>query len=153
LEVTRLFRTLLFGFAVLGVAATAATAAPAKKPPTSGPGCRPQVSVILKGTIPVGQAPTAAATLPFDLKVSVTHANLFGKAYVKAAQPQSFSVTSKTSIRLTTGKGVTLKKGLSALRATVSGDRVLIQGTVCKADLVKGATPALTVRKLVVHTA
>ena len=71
-------RTLLIAAAVLVATATAALAAPQKgKPPKTGPGCKPQVAVILKGTVAV--APGSAATLPFSLQLDVTHANLFGK--------------------------------------------------------------------------
>jgi hypothetical protein len=137
-------RTLLIAAAVLVATATAALAAPQKgKPPKTGPGCRPQVAVILKGTVAV--APGSAATLPFSLQVDVTHANLFGKAYVKATQPISIGVTNKTKIKL--GK----LKGLDALRALQVHDLVRIQALACKAELANSATPVLTAKRIDAH--
>ncbi len=139
-------KTLLLGLATLLVLATGAMAAPLKhKPPTTGPGCKPQVSVIVKGTVAV--APGTTATLPFSLQVNVTHANRFGQAYVKATQPVSVMVTDKTKLKL--GK----LKGLDALRALQVKDRVRIQALACKADLANGATPALTAKHVVAHHA
>ena len=127
-----------------GNSASAAVAAPDKgKPPKTGPGCKPQVSVILKGT--VSAAPGASATLPFSLQVHLTHANLFGQAYVKAAQPVSVNATDKTKIKL--GK----LKGLAALQALQVNDRVRIQARVCKAGLANGTTPALTATRIDAH--
>jgi hypothetical protein len=143
-EVRTLRRTFLVSLAVLAVACPAALAAPAKhKPPTTGPGCKPQVSVIVKGTVAV--APGAAATLPFSLQVNVTHANLFGQAYVKAAQPVSVNVSDQTKLKL--GK----QKGLAALQALQVNDRVRIQARACKADLANGATPPLTAKRIDAH--
>ncbi len=140
-----MFRTLLFSFTVLAVAATAAVAAPQKKPPTTGPGCKPQVSVILKGTVAV--APTGSATLPFGLQVTVKHSNKLGHAYVTGSQPVTVTVNSDTKIR----RGNT--HGLAALHAMLVGDRVLVQARVCKADLAGGKTPALTAKRVGSHPA
>src|SRR5437899_12687058 len=93
-----MLRTFLFSFAVLAVAATAAVAAPQKgKPPPAGPGCKPQVSVILRGTVAV--APGGGAALPFGFQIHVTSANRLGHAYVTASQPVTVSVNSDTKIR------------------------------------------------------
>ena len=139
-----MLRTSLVSLAALAVAASVALAAPQKhKPPATGPGCKPQVSVILKGTVAV--APGASATLPFSLQVNVKHANLFGLAYVKAAQPVSVNVTDQTKLKL--GK----QRGLAALRALQANDRVRIQARACKADLANGATPALTAKRIDAH--
>jgi hypothetical protein len=143
LEVSNLLRALTFACAALAVTATVALAAPQKKPPT-GPGCKPQVSVILKGT--VATAPGGGATLPFSLAVTVKHANRLGHAYVTAAQPVSITVNDQTKMRF---QGM---KGLTALHALVVNDRVKIEARVCKADLAHGATPALTAKRLVAHT-
>jgi hypothetical protein len=119
-------------------------AAPLKaKPPKTGPGCRPQVSAILSGT--VATAPGGAATLPFLLQVKVMHANLFGQAYVNATQPVSMTVTDKTKVKLAA------LKGLAALRALQVNDRLRIQALVCKADLANGATPVLTAKRVDAH--
>src|SRR5262245_22222033 len=140
MEVTRMLKTLSVGCAVLAVTTTAALAAPAKKPPKQGPGCKPQVSVILKGT--VATAPGGGATLPFSLAVTVKHANRFGHAYVTGSQPVSVTVNDQTKIRLGP------MKALTALRALAVNDKVKIQARVCKADLVNGATPALTAKRV-----
>jgi hypothetical protein len=136
-----LLRTSLVSLAALAVAASVALAAPQKhKPPTTGPGCKPQISVILKGRVAL--APGASATLPFSLQVNVKHANLFGQVYAKAAQPVSVTVTDKTKVKR--GK----QKGLAALQALQLNDQVRIQARVCKADLANGATPALTAKRI-----
>ena len=141
-----MLRTLLFAFAGLTVAATAAVAAPQRgKPPKTGAGCKPQPSVILRGTIAV--APGGGATLPFGLKVTVKHANNLGHAYVTASQPVTVTVTSSTKIRRNN------TQGLAALQAMLVGDRVLVQARVCKADLASGATPALTAKRVGAHPA
>src|SRR5437870_6461691 len=140
-----MFRTLLFGFTVLAVAATAAVATPQKKPPTTGPGCKPQVSVILRGTVAV--APGGGAALPFGFQIHVTSANRLGHAYVTAGQPVTVNVNSDTKIR----RGN--KHGLAALQAMLLGDRVLVQAWVCKADLVGGKTPPLTAKRVGSHPA
>jgi len=144
LEVNMMRKTVLLGLATLLVLSTAALAAPLKhKPPATGPGCKPRVSVILKGTVAV--APGTAATLPFSLQANVAHANLFGQAYVKATQPVSVTVTNKTKVKL--GK----LKGLAALRALQVHDGVRIQALACKADLANGAIPALTAKRVDAH--
>src|SRR6266542_4361805 len=135
-------------FALLAVLAAVfasmAVAAPQKgKPPSTGPGCKPQVSVILKGTI--AETPGNTATLPFDLKVNVNHSNKHGRAYVAATQPVTVTLTTDTKIRRND------TSGLAALQAMVAGDRVLAQARVCKADLANGATPALTAKQVVAH--
>jgi hypothetical protein len=141
-----MFRTLLSGFAVLAVAATAAVAAPQKgKPPSTGLGCKPQVPVILRGTVAV--APGGGAALPFSLMVTVGHANWLGHAYVTASQPVTVTVNSQTRIRRGSDHG------LAALQTMLVGDRVLVQARVCKTDLAKGATPALTAKRVVAHPA
>jgi hypothetical protein len=146
MEVKRLLKTISVGLATLAVAASAAVAAPDKgKPPKTGPGCKPGVTVILKGTI--AEAPGGGATLPFSLKVKVSHANSLGQAYVKATQPVTVMVIDKTKIRRET------KKGLAALQAMQVTDRVLVQSRVCKADLAGGATPALTANRVTAHPA
>src|SRR6266511_2229882 len=67
-EMTMKLRMLLLGVAIIAVSASVAVAAPQKgKPRPTGQGCKPEISVILKGTI--AEAPGGAATLPFSLKV------------------------------------------------------------------------------------
>jgi len=138
-----LLKTLTLVCGVLAVSATAALAAPQKKHPTSGAGCRPQVSVILHGT--VATAPGNAATLPSTLMVNVKHANFFGHAYLNATQPVAIKVDTGTHIRL----GV--MTGLTALHAVAQKDRVKVEARVCKADLAKNATPGLSATLVVAH--
>ena len=56
------------------------------KPSTTGAGCKPQITVVLHGT--VATAPGATPALPFGLMVNVTSANSHhGKAFVKPNEP------------------------------------------------------------------
>jgi len=139
-----LLKTLTLVCGVFAVSATVALAAPQKKPQPSGPNCKPKVTVILKGTIPT--APGGGATLPFGLAVTVMHTNFFGHAYLKATQPVTVTIDTKTRIRF---EGM---KGLTALQAMAMNDRVKLEARVCKADLANGATPSLTAKRLVAHT-
>ena len=122
----------------LGVAGASAAPPPGKGKPTTGVGCRPQVTVVLKGTL---ASPPAATSI----RVTVTHANKHGQAYAKAAQPTTVLVDpSTTKVR---------RQGATALATLLAGDRVLVQAKVCKAALSNGATPALTAMRVVAHTA
>lgn len=123
--------------ASLGV--SAAVAAPQVKPPATGGGCKPKVTVVLKGTLAV--EPVASST---TLSVNVTKANRHGRAYV-AASPVTVTVTADTKVR---------RQGKKTLGDLELGDRVLVQARACKADLAEGATlPALTASKVVAHPA
>jgi hypothetical protein len=109
--------------------------APAKgKPPTAGAGCKPEISVILKGTLAAdaGAAPTA-------LSVTVTGGGHFSHAYKVGTNPVSIAVTSTTKVHR--GSATTW----SALKL---GDRVNIQARACKADLAAGKTPSLTATRV-----
>jgi hypothetical protein len=123
---------------VVAVAAVVAVGASAKgKPPTTGVGCKPNVTVILKGSL-AGDG----AAAPFSLLVTVTHTNHFGRAYKNAAQPISILVTTDTKVRRGDSKSsVDLK----------TGDRVNIRARACKADLANNATPTLTAIRIVAH--
>lgn len=128
--------------AVAGLAVSSALAAPPAdkgKPPASGPGCKPQIMVVLKGTL--ASTPGASATA---LSVNVTSGNRWGRAYVKATQPLSVGVNASTKIR---------RQGGKTLASLQKDDRVLVQARVCKADLKADATPALTARIVVAHPA
>jgi hypothetical protein len=127
-------KLVLASLAVAGLAVSTAVAAPPEgkgKPKTTGEGCKPRISVILKGTL------TAVGN---PLTVNVTSANHWGKAYV--GPNKKIATTTDTKVR---GQGM---KQLSELK---SGFRVLIQARVCKADLANGATPALTAAKVIAH--
>ena len=140
-----MFRTLIVTVAALTVTTSVALAAPQTKPQKSGLGCKPQVTVVLKGTIPT--APGNGATLPFALAITAKHSNRFAQAYVKGTQPVAVQVTDKTKIRRHAAKG------LDALRAMLVGDRMLVTARVCMADLANNATPPLTATRLVAHPA
>jgi hypothetical protein len=109
------------------------------KPSPSGPGCKPMVSVVLKGTLAATPGPAATS-----LSVNVTSANKQGKAWVSATQPVSVGVDAKTKIR---------RQGKKTVADLLSGDRVLVQARVCKADLVGTTLPALTAVRVVAHPA
>jgi hypothetical protein len=120
--------------AIAGLAVSSAAAAPpaGKGKPKTGEGCKPRISVILKGTLTGAGSP---------LTVKVTSANHWGKPYVGGADKQ-VAVTSDTKVR---------GQGMKTLGELKSGFRVLIQARVCKADLATGATPALTATKVIAH--
>jgi hypothetical protein len=125
------------------LAVSVAVAAPppgkGKKPPTTGVGCKPTISVVLKGTL---TADGAAA--PFSLSVHVTGGQSHAKAYKAGTQPVSVAVTTSTKVRRGNSKSPTSLK---------SGDLVNIQARACKADLANSATPALTAVKITAHPA
>jgi hypothetical protein len=134
-------RKMMFGVVVALLAASGAVAAPppGKGKPTTGPGCKPAVAVILTGTL---AADGAAA--PFTLSVTVTGGNHAAKAYKNGAQPVSVSVTTTTKIN---------RQGDHNSADLKSGDRVNVHATVCKADLANGATPALIAKRVTAHPA
>ena len=125
---------LVLAMSVAVTAGSLAVGATAKgKPPTTGATCKPQVSVILKGTL--AAAPGAA---PTALSVTVTGGNTLGRAY-KSATPVSVAVTTATKVH----------RGTSTAWADLkSGDRVNIQARACKADLAGSKTPALTATRV-----
>jgi hypothetical protein len=133
-------RIILVGLlaASLGLSAAVAAPPPGKgKPPATGPGCKPKIMVVLKGTL--ASTPGASAT---SISVTVKSGNKWGRAYVAASQPLSVAVDSKTKVR---------RQGKKTLGDLQSGDRVLVQSRVCKADLANNATPALTAWKVIAH--
>jgi biopolymer transport protein ExbD len=136
-------KLIFLALATMAVTASVAVAAPQKgKPPTTGAGCKPVVSVILTGTVAV--APGATPVLPFSLKVTVKHSNNHGHAYAKATQPITVTVTTDTTIQ---------RDGQTSLASLLLGDRITVHARACKADLAHGATPALTATKIDAHAA
>ncbi len=135
------FRLALVGVvaASLGVSAAIAAPPPGKgKPPTTGAGCKPKVTVVLKGTL--AAPPTATS-----LSVSVTSGNRFARPYVPpATQPTSVLVTPQTKVR---------RNGAKTLADLLMGDRVLVQARACKAELLAQnvAPPQLTAVRVVAH--
>ena len=132
----------LLGVAAACLASAVAVAAPAPgkgKPPPTGVGCKPSVSVVLKGVLATTPGPAASA-----LSVNVKQANRHGRAYAAAAQPTSVLVNTSTKVR---------RQGKKTLGDLRSGDRVVVQAKVCKAALANAATPALTAVRVVAHPA
>ena len=131
-------KLVLAGLAVGAVAVSSAVAAPPAgkgKPPATGAGCKPKVTVVLKGTL------TGA-----PLSVDVTSANRWGRAYVPGSASTSIAVDpSTTKVR---------RQGKKSITDLVVGDRVLVQAKVCKADLAaEGAMPTLTASRVIAHPA
>jgi hypothetical protein len=122
--------------ASIGVSAAVAAPPPGKgKPLPTGAGCKPQVTVVLKGTVDSASA--------ISLGVDVTRANRWGRAYVGAVQPVAVALTTKVR-----------RNGNKTLAAElVKGDWVLVQARTCKADLAANATPPLTAVRVVAHPA
>ena len=150
-------RVLLVGMVVVGVSASLALAAappgkgkppstPGKgaqasagkrKPPTTGVGCRPQVMVVLKGTL--ASAPGVSGT---SLSLNVARTNAHGKAYRTSAV--TVAIDTKTMVR---------RNGAKDQASLLVGDRALVQARACKADLANSATPALTATRIIAHPA
>jgi hypothetical protein len=131
------FRVLLVGIAAAMLSVSAAVAAPPDgkgKPPTTGEGCKPKVTVVLKGTL------TGA-----PLSVDVTSANRWGRAYVPG--------TASTSIAVDPNTTKVRRQGKALITDLVVGDRVLVQARVCKADLADDVMPSLTAVRVVAHPA
>ena len=133
-------RFLLVGAMAAGLAASAAIAAPPPgkgKPVTTGAGCKPMVTVVLKGTLD--------SASPSSLSVDVTSANRWGRAYVPGTGLTTVGVETNTKVRR--NGNTTPAAGL------VKGDRVLMQARTCKADLAADATPPLIAARVVAHPA
>ena len=129
-------KLVLASLAVAGLAVSSAVAAPpeGKGKPRTGEGCKPKVTVVLKGTL------TGA-----PLSVDVTSSNRWGRAYVPGSASTSIAVDPVTTkVR---------REGKKAITDLVLGDRVLVQARVCKDDLKDGKMPALTASKVIAHPA
>ena len=139
-EVGRMkLRALVLVCALAAVSVAAAAPPTGKgKPPTTAADCRPQVMVVLQGTL--AATPGAAAT---SIAVTVSKTNKQGATYVKGSQPVTILVVPATKIT---------RQGAKTLAALAQGDRVLVQARACKAD-VASATPQLTAKHIVAHPA
>jgi hypothetical protein len=126
----------LASLAVAGLAVSSAVAAPPEGTgkPKTGEGCKPKVTVVLKGTL------TGA-----PLSVDVTSSNRWGRAYVAG--------TASTSIAVDPNTTKVRRQGKALITELVVGDRVLVQARVCKADLKDNAMPPLTASRVVAHPA
>jgi hypothetical protein len=141
----------VLALAVAAAALTASAAFAAKpathpgngsKPPTTGTGCKPQIMVLLHGT--VAAAPGSAPVLPFSLMVTVKSANSFGTVFVNPSTPLGINVTSSTHVS---------RQGSKTLSSLLLNDQVTVQARTCKADLANGAKPALTATMVSAHPA
>jgi hypothetical protein len=103
------------------------------KPAKTGVGCKPAVSVVLKGTL--ASVPGAGTSFTMN----VTSGNAFGRAYVAAAQPVTIQTTASTKVR---------RQGAKEASALVVGDWALVQARACKADLANGAVAPLTALRI-----
>ena len=134
-------RLLFVGLVAAAMTASSAVAAPPEgkgKPATQGEACKPKVSVVLKGTL------DSVSTGSLSMKVN--RANRWGRAWATAGSA-SVKLDEKTKVR---GHGM---KSVDDLVELESGDRVLVQARVCKADLAEGAMPDLTAVRVVGHPA
>jgi hypothetical protein len=109
--------------AVLAVPIAFGAPPPGKgKPLPTGPGCKPKVSVILKGTLTSDPEFVGAGT--FTMKT--TKANKPGKVFVGGAD-ETIAVGADTKIR---------RQGEPKLVASLElGDRAVVHLRACKADL------------------
>ena len=133
-------KLVLAGLAVAGLAVSSAVAAPpeGKGKPRTGEGCKPQIAVVLKGTLV-----SASANL---LSMNVTGANHWGRVY--GATATVTLDTTKTKVR-----GGGMKTVADLLADLKPGDRVLVQARVCKDDFKNNAKPPLTASKVIGHPA
>ena len=123
-------------------AVSAALADPGKGPkhPTTGPGCKPAVKVVLKGTLAPDVDPQDGDA---SFVLTVKKPNKHGRAY-KQAGSATVLVDANTRVN---------RQGAHNLGALAPNDRVSVKAKVCKADLKDGATPDLTARKVDAHPA
>lgn len=119
--------------AMFAVSAAVAAPPPGKGKPTTGEGCKPKVTVVLKGVLT--EAP---------LRVDVTSSNRWGRAYVAGTASTAVAVDTNTKVR---------RQGKKLITELVVGDRVLVKARVCKADLAEGEKPLLTAVQVVAHPA
>jgi hypothetical protein len=133
-------KSIVLAAAIALLGTSVAVAAPPSgkgKPPATGAGCKPNVAVVLKGTLGGN-----GAAAPFSLAVNVTGGNHFATAY----KNHSISIQVATSTKVH-------RQGDSSSTALKSGDKVNIQAKACKADLANNATPSLTASRIDAHPA
>jgi len=135
-------KLLLAALAVAGLAVSSAVAAPpeGKGKPRTGDGCKPKITVVLKGTL------VSASTT--SLSMNVTGANRWGRVYKDAVA--NVTLDTKTKVR-----GGGMKSVADLVAKLKAGDRVLVQARVCKDELKDPVTtkPALTATKVIGHPA
>ena len=104
------------------------------KPATTGPGCKPAIAVILKGTL------TADGTAS-SITMHVTGGNRFARGF-KTAGSATATLTASTKI---------VRSGKAAATDLKNNDVVNVQARACKADMANDATPALTAVRITAH--
>jgi hypothetical protein len=128
------------GFAAVGFAAVLAVpialGAPAAKPPPTGPGCKPAVSVILRGTL------TSDPAGPGTFTMNTTGANKPGKVFVGGLD-ETITVGADTKVR---------RQNTPKLIASLAfGDRVVVHLKACKGSLPLDAAELLALTALRVN--
>ncbi len=134
------FRLFILVVVAAAIGISVATAAPTKgKPPKTGPGCRPNVAVVLKGSVASAYDATAKS-----FGMTVVHSNRHGRAFKKASQPLSIMTSDATKV---------VKGGASAQLSDLAvGDKLLVKAKACKAELKNDATPQLLAMRVVART-
>jgi hypothetical protein len=102
------------------LAVPVAIGAPAK-PPTTGPGCKPAVSVILKGTLTSDPGVGAVSFM-----MNTTGGNKAGKVFVGGV-PEIITVGADTKVRRQNAPKLIASLGI--------GDRAVVHLRACKATL------------------
>ena len=126
---------------LVAVSAAVAKDHPGKGPkPKLGAGCKPNVTVMLAGTLDAGVDPQDGDT---SFVLTVKQSNRHGRAY-KQAGTATILVDSKTRVR---------REGAKTLGALAPNDRVHVTAKACKADLKDGGMPDLTARHVGAHPA
>jgi len=104
------------------LAVPVAFGAPAKKPPQTGPGCKPAVSTILKGTLASDPEFVGAGTFTMN----TTGGNKAGKVFVGGGA-ETITVGADTKVR---------RQNAPKLIASLeSGDRAVVHLKACKGAL------------------
>jgi hypothetical protein len=116
------FKPLILGLAVAALAVPAATLAKGK-PPKQGPGCKPNVTVILKGKLTTD--PGIGAT---SFNMDVTGANHHGKSLVTKPTATNVMITVDPNTKIR-------RNGKKSVDALMLGDRAVVRIMRCKADL------------------
>jgi hypothetical protein len=121
------YRGLVAVASAAALAVPIALAAPAKKPPSTGPGCKPAVSVILKGTLTSN--PEFVGMGSFTM--NTTRGNRAGKVFVGGLD-ETITVGTSTKVR---------RRNAPKLIASLdSGDRAVVHLRACKGALPLDAT-------------
>ncbi|MER3488223.1 MAG: hypothetical protein C4307_05670, partial [Chloroflexota bacterium] len=95
------------------------------KPPATGPGCKPKVTVVLKGTLTTD--PGVGAT---SFGLQVTGASRHGQSLVTSPPATvTIAVGADTKVR---------RNGAKTIDALAQGDRTVVHLRLCKADVADG---------------